>query len=169
MANTHSHESTLLTQELGRFTLPAPNQGGKLATATVLWQKLTFDPAHTSASALGFISKAVHATLVRYGEGAELTADLAERWEVLEQGLVYRFHLRRGVRFHNGRMVEARDVYESFLRLLLPEMKSTGAWILRSVRGATDVLEGKSRTLSGFVTREAHTLDSQLAEPMACA
>ena len=167
MANTLSHESTLLKQELGRFTLPTPNEGGKIATATVLWQKLTFDPAHTSASALGFISKAIHATLVRYGEGAELIPDLAERWEVLEQGLVYRFHLRRGVRFHNGRVVEARDVYESFLRLLLPEMKSTGAWILLSVRGASDVLEGKTRTLAGFVTRDAHTFDIQLTEPMA--
>lgn len=167
MANTLSHESTLLKQELGRFELPTPNEGGSVTTTTVLWQKLTFDPAHTSASALGFISKAVHATLVRYGEGAELIPDLAERWEVLEQGLVYRFHLRRGVRFHNGRTVEARDVGESFLRLLLPEMKSTGAWILRNVKGAIDVLEGRSRTLAGFVIRDAYTFDVQLTEPVA--
>lgn len=167
MANTLSHESTLLKQELGRFTLPAPNQGGSVTTATVLWQKLTFDPAHTSASALGFMSKAIHSTLVRYGEGAELIPDLAERWEVLEQGLVYRFHLRRGVRFHNGRTVESRDVYESFLRLLTPELKSTGAWILLNVRGATDVLEGKTRQLAGFVIRDAYTFDIQLTEPVA--
>ena len=167
MANTLSHESTLLKQELGRFTLPAPNEGGKVTTATVLWQKLTFDPAHTSASALGFMSKAIHSTLVRYGEGAELIADLAERWDVLEQGMVYRFHLRRGVRFHNGRTVEARDVYESFLRLLLPEYKSTGAWILRNVRGADAVIEGSSRQLTGFVIRDAYTFDIQLTEPLA--
>jgi methyl-accepting chemotaxis protein/ABC-type transport system substrate-binding protein len=167
MANTLSHESTLLKQELGRFELPAPNEGGAVKTATVLWQKLTFDPAFTSASALGFISKAIHSTLVRYGEGAELIPDLAERWEVFDQGLVYRFHLRRGVRFHNGRTVEARDVYESYLRLLLPEMKSTGAWIMRNVRGASDVLEGKSRALTGFVIRDANTFDIQLTEPVA--
>jgi len=167
MANTLSHESTLLKQELGRFTLPAPNQGGSVTTSTVLWQKLTFDPAYTSASALGFISKAIHSTLVRYGEGAELIPDLAERWEVLDQGLVYRFHLRRGVRFHNGRSIEARDVYESFLRLLLPEMKSTGAWIMRNVRGADDVLEGRSRNLPGIVVRDTQTVDIQLTEPIA--
>ena len=167
MANTLSHEATLLKQELGRFTLPAPNRGGKVTTATVLWQRLTFDPAHTSASALGFISKAIHSTLVKYGEGAELIPDLAERWEVLEQGHVYRFHLRRNVRFHNGRTLEARDVYESFLRLLLPEVNSTGAWILRNVRGANDVLEGKTRSLSGIVVRDANTVDVQLNEPVA--
>ena len=167
MSNTLSHESTLLKQELGRFELPAPNRGGTLTTATVLWQRLTFDPAYTSASALGFISKAIHAKLVKYGEGAELMPDLAQRWEVLEQGSVYRFHLRRGARFHNGRAIEARDVYEAFLRLLLPEVKSTGAWILRSVRGATDVLEGRTRSVSGIVVRDAHTIDIQLEEPVA--
>ena len=167
MATTLSHESTLLKQELGRFTLPKPSEGGTVTTSTVLWQKLTFDPAFTSASALGFISKAIHSTLVRYGEGAELIPDLAERWEVLEQGLVYRFYLRRGVRFHNGRSVESRDVYESFLRLLQPEMKSTGAWIMRNVSGAIDVLEGRSRQLTGFTIRDAQTFDIKLVEPVA--
>jgi methyl-accepting chemotaxis protein/ABC-type transport system substrate-binding protein len=167
MAGALSHESTLLKQELSRFDLPAATHGGKLTTATVLWQKLTFDPAYTSASALGFMSKAIHSRLVRYGEGAELIPDLAERWEVLEQGLVYRFYLRRGVRFHNGRTFEARDVYESFLRLLLPETKSTGSWILRNVRGADDVLEGRTRSLAGVIIRDAHTIDIQLTEPLA--
>jgi methyl-accepting chemotaxis protein/ABC-type transport system substrate-binding protein len=167
MSNTLSHESTLLKQELGRFTLPAPNRGGKITTATVLWQRLTFDPAQTSASALGFISKAIHAGLVKYGEGAELIPDLAERWEVLEQGHVYRFHLRRNVRFHNGRAFEAKDVHDTFVRLLLPETKSSGMWILRSVRGATDVLEGRTRQLAGVVVRDPHTVDIQLIEPVA--
>jgi methyl-accepting chemotaxis protein/ABC-type transport system substrate-binding protein len=167
MSNTLSHESTLLKQEVNRFTLPAPNRGGSAVTATVLWQRLTFDPAYTSASALGFMSKAIHSTLVRYGEGAELTPDLAERWEVLEQGHVYRFHLRRNARFHNGRAFEAKDVQETFTRLLLPETKSTGAWILRSVRGATDVLEGRTRVVSGIVVRDPYTLEIQLNEPVA--
>jgi methyl-accepting chemotaxis protein/ABC-type transport system substrate-binding protein len=167
MANTLSHESTLLKQELGRFTLPAPNRGGKLTTATVLWQRLTFDPAHTSASALGFMSKAIHSTLVKYGEGAELIPDLAERWEVLEQGHVYRFHLRRNIRFHNGRGLEAKDVYESFLRLLLPETKSTGSWIMLNVRGASDVVDGKTRNLAGIVVKDTHTIEIHLNEPIA--
>jgi peptide/nickel transport system substrate-binding protein/oligopeptide transport system substrate-binding protein len=104
---------------------------------------------------------------VKYGEGAELMPDLAERWEVLEQGHLYRFHLRHNARFHNGRALEAKDVYESFLRLLLPEEKSSGAWILRNVRGAKDVLDGKTRTVSGIVVRDQYTLDIHLDEPVA--
>jgi ABC-type transport system substrate-binding protein/methyl-accepting chemotaxis protein len=167
MATTLSHESTLLEQELGRFTLPEANRGGSVTTATVLWQTLNFDPAQTSASALGFISKAIHGTLVKYGEGAELIPDIAERWEVLEQGHAYRFHLRRGVRFHNGRTLEAKDVYETFLRLALPENDSSGAWIMRNVRGGTDVVEGRTRELAGVIVRDAWTIDFQLVEPLA--
>ena len=167
MANSLSHESTLLNSELGRFTLPAPAEGGRLTTSTVLWQQLTFDPIHIGAAALGYMSKAIHAHLVMYGEGAELIPGLAERWEVLEQGHVYRFHLRRGVRFHNGRTVEAKDVHDSLVRLLLPELNSGSSWIMREVRGATEVIEGRSRTLSGIQVRDPYTVDIILDEPLA--
>ncbi|MEO8379179.1 MAG: ABC transporter substrate-binding protein [Acidobacteriota bacterium] len=167
MSGTLSHESTLLEQELGRFVLPEPNRGGKITTATVLWQRLNLDPAYASASALNYMIKSIHATLVRYGEGAELMPSLAERWEVLEHGNLYRFHLRRGVRFHNGRAFEARDVYETFLRILLPETKSSGAGVLSNVRGAADVVEGRSRVLTGVVVRDPYTIDIQLLEPLA--
>jgi methyl-accepting chemotaxis protein/ABC-type transport system substrate-binding protein len=167
MANSLSHESTLLNSELGRFTLPTPAEGGRLITSTVLWQQLTFDPIHIGAAALGYMSKAIHAHLVMYGEGAELIPGLAERWEVLEQGHVYRFHLRRGVRFHNGRTLEAKDVHDSLVRLLLPELNSGSSWIMREVRGAADVIEGRTRTLSGIQLRDQYTVDIILDEPLA--
>ena len=138
-----------------------------MVTATVLWQQFTLDPIFISAAALGFMSKAVHATLVMFGEGAELIPGLAERWEELEGGHVYRFHLRRNVRFHNGRLLEAKDVHHSLVRLLLPELHSPSGWLLRSVRGAKDVLEGRTRTLIGIEVRDSATVDIVLDEPLA--
>src|SRR4029079_9477578 len=101
--------------ELARFSLPVPKTGGSATTATVMWQDFTLDPIYSNFSAIQFVTRAVHATLIRYGDGAELLPGLAERWEVLEQGLLYRLHLRHGVRFHNGRIFEAKDVYETFM------------------------------------------------------
>jgi peptide/nickel transport system substrate-binding protein len=167
MANTLSHESTLLNQELARFSLPAPNEGGRAVTATVLWQQLTFDPVHISAAALGYMSRAVHSNLVAYGEGAELIPALAERWEVFESGHIYRLHLRRGVRFHNGRLFEAKDVHETFVRLLAPETQSTSSWILRNVQGSAEVMNGSTKTLRGVVIHDPHTVDIYLDEPLA--
>ncbi|HEX6177094.1 MAG TPA: ABC transporter substrate-binding protein, partial [Thermoanaerobaculia bacterium] len=129
--------------------------------------QITFDPIYTTAVALGFMAKAIHAKLVSYGEGAELRPELAERWDVFEGGQHYRFYLRRDVRFHNGRLFEAKDVYESLLRLVLPENKSTSSWILRHVRGAEEVMNGKTRQLEGIVVRDPHTVDILLDEPLA--
>jgi ABC-type transport system substrate-binding protein len=39
---------------------------------------------------------------------------LAERWEVADGGRTWRFHLRKGVRFHNGTEVTAEDVKFTF-------------------------------------------------------
>ncbi len=167
MASALSHESSLLNQELARFSLPTPKEGGSLTTSTILWQQLTFDPIYTSAAALGFMAKAVHAKLVTYGEGAELRPELAERWDVLEGGRIYRFYLRRDVKFHNGRPFEAKDVYESFLRLLLPQNKSAASWIMRYVVGAEDVMSGRSKSLPGIIVRDPHTVEIQLEEPLA--
>jgi methyl-accepting chemotaxis protein/ABC-type transport system substrate-binding protein len=167
MANTLTHESTLLQQELGRFTLPAPTQGGSITTATVLWQQLTLDPVEVAAVALSYVAKAVESTLLAYGEGAELVAGLAERWETFEQGHLYRFYLRRGVRFHNGRTFEAKDVHDNFVRLLSPDLKSAGSWILRNVRGAAEVMSGKTQTLAGVRIVDPHTVEVQLDEPVA--
>ncbi len=167
MANTLSHGSALLDQELGRFSLPRPNEGGSITTSTILWQQLNLDPVYVTAAALGYMSRAVHANLVTYGEGAELMPGLAERWEVLEQGHVYRLQLRRDVRFHNGRLLEARDVHDSFVRLLSPELHSPSSWILRNVRGAADVLAGRTKQLAGVMIHDAHTLDIALDEPLA--
>lgn len=167
MASTLSHESALLNTELGRFTLPNPREGGRLTTSTVLWQQLTLDPIYIGAAALGYMSKAIHAHLVMFGEGAELLPGLAERWEVLEQGHAYRFHLRHGVRFHNGRALEAKDVHDSLVRLLLPELNSPSSWIMRGVRGAADVIEGRTRTLEGIQVRDPYTVDIILDAPLA--
>src|SRR5688572_33232788 len=43
--------------------------------------------------------------------------DLAERWEVLDGGATYRFHLRRA-RWHDGRPVRPEDVRETYLTAL---------------------------------------------------
>src|SRR5713226_8590117 len=51
--------------------------------------------------------------LSRDGKG-NLIPLLSERWEVLNAGRTWRFHLRKGVRFHNGSEVTAEDVKFTF-------------------------------------------------------
>lgn len=51
---------------------------------------------------------------------------LAESWEVSDDGLVYTFDIRQGVRFHNGREMTAADVLANFERI---QREVSGGWL----------------------------------------
>jgi peptide/nickel transport system substrate-binding protein len=52
--------------------------------------------------------------LTRDPKTGELAPMLAERWQVLDGGRTWKFHLRKGVRFHNGAELTADDVRATF-------------------------------------------------------
>ncbi len=57
---------------------------------------------------------------------------LVERWEIPDP-LTYIFHIRRGVRFHDGRALTSRDVKWTFDSLLQAKIRSTRAAAYRYV------------------------------------
>jgi ABC-type transport system substrate-binding protein len=65
-----------------------------------------------------------HNTLVTLDPDFNIVPDLAETWDVLDDGRVYIFHLRKGVRFHDGTDLDAEAVKFNFDRILDPAMKS---------------------------------------------
>ena len=57
--------------------------------------------------------------LMRWQENpAKLVPWVDERFEVSDDGRVYTFHLRKGVKFHDGSEVTAQDVVYSLERIL---------------------------------------------------
>ena len=65
----------------------------------------------------------IYSNLTLIEPDMSVAPDLAESWEISEDGLTYTFHLHQGVMFHNGREVQAADVKASFERLY-PETAS---------------------------------------------
>ncbi len=57
----------------------------------------------------------VYEALVRYDENLKIEPALASSWEIVEP-TVWRFHLRPGVRFHDGAALSADDVVASLRR-----------------------------------------------------
>jgi peptide/nickel transport system substrate-binding protein len=64
--------------------------------------------------------------LLARGDNLDVAPGLAERWEIPDP-LTYVFHLRRGVKFHNGRALTSRDVKWTFDSLLQGKVRSPKA------------------------------------------
>ena len=117
-------------------TLPSPRRGGTLRSGFVppggrinFDKDLSFDVRDSQLIGL------FYDTLIGFGEGARIVPRLAERWETSPDGLVHRFHLREGLRFHDGAPLTGDDVRASWLRTLDPATQSYGGWIFESVAG----------------------------------
>jgi peptide/nickel transport system substrate-binding protein len=62
-----------------------------------------FDPAETSGIITPFlVMYALHDAMIKSMPGQPMAPSLAESWSISDDGLVYEFILRKGVRFHNG-------------------------------------------------------------------
>ncbi len=97
----------------------------------------------------------------------ELVPGLAESWEVSEDGLVYTFHLRKGVKFHNGEELKADDVIYTFDRMLDPETKALNTNNFDHVLGAQARMDGETPTTEGFKALDDYTVQITLREPFA--
>ncbi len=62
--------------------------------------------------------RSTYSQLVRRGADNEIEGDLAESWEVSEDGTVWTFNLRQDVYFHSGKQLTSADVKASYDRLL---------------------------------------------------
>ena len=62
----------------------------------------------------------VYEALVKLDEKGDFIPSLAESWEVAEDACTWTFHLREGVKFHNGENLSADDVVATFGRVLDP-------------------------------------------------
>ena len=82
----------------------------------------SLDP-HVATTTNDFrILSQVYEGLVRFRQGTlEIEGALAESWETDASGTTFTFHLRRGVRFHDGSPFNAEAVRYNFERMLNPE------------------------------------------------
>lgn len=105
--------------EAGPAQPPAPVRGGRLVRVLSTGPD-SLDPARAVASETDRILANLYDGLLGADTRGRLVPRLAERFEVAPDGLTYTFHLRPGVRFHNGREMTADDVRFTFQRLMDP-------------------------------------------------
>ena len=137
----------LLSEHPGDAT---PRRGGTLHLASYVDIR-TLDPATASDDLASSIVENLYAGLVDYDASAQIVPDLARRYELSPDGLVYRFFLREGVRFHDGAELTAADVKRSIERALHPTTPDPSASLYDTIAGFQSYTEGKTQHLEGVV------------------
>lgn len=95
--------------------------GGGVASASII--RLTadstpiLDPHVHSGNSSSIAYCNLYDTLV-FPQGETVAPWLAEKWDISEDGLSYTFHLRKGVKFHDGSELKAGDVVFSTNRMI---------------------------------------------------
>ena len=128
----------------------------------------TLDP-HLSGDATSAVYVVeIFSGLVAYDINMNLIPDIAESWDVSDDGTVYTFHLRDGVKFHNGKPVRAQDFKWSFERACdFKTGSSTADTYMGDIVGCRDKLRGKADEVSGVQVIDDQTLQITIDAPKA--
>ena len=113
----------------------------------------SLNPAITTSGNVHPVTDQIFNGLVGLDENMTPVPELAERWDVAADGRTYTFHLRDGVRWHDGHAFSSADVKFTFERALL-EFHSRTRAALRNV-------------LAGIDTPDALTVVFRFREPYA--
>jgi peptide/nickel transport system substrate-binding protein len=99
---------------------------------TVFGEPETLDPALDYETAGGEVLQNVYETLVFYNRqsAVDFVPQLATDWTISDDGTVYTFNIRQGVKFHEGGDLTPEDVAYSFQRGLLQGGTASPQWLL---------------------------------------
>ena len=127
---------------------------------------VTLDP-HRSADYGGFwvMYPNVWAGLLRYDELGAVVLDLAESYDVSDDGLTYTFVVRPDAVYASGRQVVADDFIASWARALDPGNASPMASFMQHVAGYQDYLDQAEGAALGFRAVDDRTVEITLSEP----
>lgn len=116
-----------------------------LASQPPLRVELQLEPPHLdpTLTAASTVAEALHLNvfqgLTRIDRHGEVQPALATRWEVSEDGLVYRFALRSDVRFHHGKTFDSAVAAYSLRCLLEVENANPQRHLFQAIRHVEEV------------------------------
>jgi len=112
-----------------------PAYGDTLFTGSI-GEPSTLIPILASDSASSDIAGLVYNGLVRYDKNLQLEGDLAQSWDVSPDGLTITFHLRHGVKWHDGKPFTSRDVMYTYRVTIDPKTPTAYAEDFKQVKSA---------------------------------
>ncbi|HEY5974301.1 MAG TPA: peptide-binding protein [Geobacteraceae bacterium] len=113
-----------------------PAYGDSLVEGTI-GEPSTLVPLLASDASSHAVAGQVYNGLLKYDKNLQLTGDLADSWDVAPDGLTITFHLRRGVRWHDGQPFTTRDVLYTYRVTIDPKTPTAYAEDFKQVQSVT--------------------------------
>lgn len=143
-----------------------PHRGGTLRLAW--FQDIrNLDPAGPSDGYTLQVQHLLFAGLVNVDDQGTLYPDLADHWDVLDDGRTYRFVLRTGVLMHDGEELTAEDIKRSAERALHPTTPNPSASYFENVDGYAAYAAKTAEHVRGVAVEGRYVVSFRLREPDA--
>jgi peptide/nickel transport system substrate-binding protein len=110
-----------------------PSYGDTLVDGTI-GEPSNLIPLLSADSASHEVASLIFNGLLKYDKNLNLVGDLAESWEVSDNGLILTFHLRRGVKWHDGAEFTSRDVLYTYRVTIDPKTPTAYAEDFKQVK-----------------------------------
>lgn len=136
-------------------------------TYVINYEADKLDPGVTSETYAGPIITNAFDGLVQLNQFGEPQASMAEKWEIKNDGKLYIFHLRKGLKWSNGDELTANDFVYSWKRVLTQKTAASYPALFYSIKGAEEFYKG---TLGweqvGIKAKDNSTLEVELSNPL---
>jgi oligopeptide transport system substrate-binding protein len=145
----------------------APRRGGVLRLKLEVPQSL--DPLGADSVYESLPIRQLFDGLVATDAGLDIVPGLAATWTISRDNRTYLFHLREGVRFHDGEPLTARDVAFTFERALrADDPGNLSRPYLSVIEGAEEFAARRTDRLAGVTAVDERTVRIDLALPYPC-
>jgi len=106
---------------------------------------------HLYVGAEDIVLKPLWENLLNRDAKGNLIPMLAERWQALDGGRTWKFHLRKGVKFHNGTELTAEDVRYTFTQI--------------AREGSANALSNEMRLIKSMEVEDPYTIAIHFEKP----
>ncbi|MGD9093344.1 MAG: ABC transporter substrate-binding protein, partial [Anaerolineales bacterium] len=112
-----------------------------------LWaEPMTLDPSFTGDDVSANFVNQLFCGLVEVTQEMNIVPEIADRWQVLDDGRKYVFHLREDIHWSDGVRLTAFDFEFAWKRALSPGPKSAAAWLFYDLTGSQEFHQGITKT-----------------------
>lgn len=153
-----------------------PSASTPVESIPTVAQELTFvlsdepdgiDPTITNNSFAMYVLCNCFEGLVTYDSTGTIVPGCAEKWDISDDGTVYTFHLRDGLKWSDGSILTADDFLYSFQRVLTPSTTAQYYSMLADyIKGAQEFYDGTATADElGIKALDEKTLEITLLQP----